>query len=626
MKKATAILLSISLIFLPRLGLSQNNPALEVKILSLRPEEGIIFINKGSAQGLKEGQGLTLISRGAKGIELRLKEAFTNSSKLALNDPSDARHLNEGETLKLEDAPVLSRTRISGESRSFVTSYNLGGQNRKKSFYHSGKNAAQEIDLRINSSALKNVNLEGFISARATDDKYLDQEQLSLEGLSLKAEDKEKNYALSLGDFYSYFSNYSLSQSLKGARYTRRLENGLGELNVTGLYGTNKHRWNSFWRAIDGESYTRNISGVRLEQVLNKGKAKVGFNFVDNRDDRKGTTRTGVNPITNSVFSTDIDLNIAERFLAKAEIAEAFTDNNTSAGSSVKTKSDEAYKIDTVLKIFRSKNFISSLSSGFERAGQNFSSLSGILKTDRQEYYTRLINDIYDYFSWRLGFIRSHNNLKDGLSRTTKYQRKELGFTLRPFEARRSLEIALDLDRRDRVSTDTTIKEQSDTAHLVLRDKFNRLNIWGGWQVSKHDDEAVLSRGRSSNIFDLGARYNANYRNFDIQPRLSLQFENRKQDTMTRFDNIVKGLNVGLQVYSPQRLNLNFNYAVTDVNDDILLQNRLRQRLELDVLYFLDPQKTRDIGISYGLNSLENKNSGRDYSESILKVEFRQRF
>lgn len=600
---------------------------LSAKVLSLQKDRGAVFINKGSAEGIKEKNKILVLASG-KSIALTVGESFTHTSKLFLQDSSDIQYLKEGEALSVSEGVSKEKTRISGESRSIVSDYNRGGQSRNKSFYRPGGNFRQEIDLKIENKGLKNVNLEGFISARTTDDKYVDSEQVSLERLYLNLEEKDKKYSIMTGDYFSYFSNYSLSQSLKGLKGNYKMENSLGDLNMVCVWGTNKHRWNDFWREIEGESYTRYVSGLRLEQILDSRKAKLGFNFVDSRDKPKSTSRIrnpSVNPITNSIFSSDFEIRSAERFWLKSELAHAVTDTNTAAGSSVKTKSDQAYKVDTILKLTKGEPLKGTLYSGYERAGQNFSSLSGILKTDRQEYYSRLNFDTYDYFSWRLGLTRSANNLKDGLAKTTKYSRNDIGFTLRPLESKRSFEIAIDLFRRQRYSSDTIIKEQTDDARLSLRDKFGRLSLWGSYQTSKHDDESITTNGRFSHLIDLGGRFNFDCQNFSLIPHLYLQFEKRKQDT-TRFDNARKSLNSGVSLNSGERLSLRLNYAVSDINDDILLQNRTRQHIEFETQYFLDRQKTRDINISYDLDNLENKSSSRDYVESILKIEFRQRF
>lgn len=595
-----------------------------LKIIALQKEKGIVFVNKGTADGIKERQKIGAVTSSGKNITLTVSEAFGQSSKLSLQDTSDSQYLNEGESLNLKEELSPEITQISAETRTIITEYNRGGQRRNKSFYPPGVNARQEIDLKIKNTALKNVNVEGFISGRATDDKYVDPERLSLEGLYLNIEDKEKKYHINLGDFYSYFSNYSLSQSLKGIKGFYKFQNNLGELSMISLWGTNKHRWNDFWREIDGETYTRYISGARLEQLLNGGNIKLGLNFVDNRDKRKSSSRTA-NPITNDIISSDLEFKIPKRFFAKAEIAQALTDTNTSAGSSVSTKSDQAYKIDTSLQLTQYDYLNSALSSGYERAGQNFSSLSGILKTDREEYYARLNSQTYDYFSWRLGIIRSRNNLKNGLARTTKYSNGNIGFSLRPVVSKREFEVSLDLDHRRRFSSDTTIKEQSDNARLSLRDKFGALSLWGAWQVSKHDDETTIANGRFSHIVDLGTRLNLDYKNLALSPHLYLQFEKRKQDT-TKLDNIFNSLTTGLTMQSRQNLEFSLDYTIADTNDDILLQNRKRQRLEFETQYYLDRGKTRDINLSYTLDKLENKNPARDYSENLVRLEFRQRF
>lgn len=597
-------------------------PTDSVRIIALDESAGIIFINKGCLEGIKERQTLNLNLPSNKTISLTVTEAFSHSSKLLLRNKSDAQYLSEGDNVRINGLNP-EKMQISGESRTIFTDYNRGGQSRNKSFYPPGGNGRQEIDVRVEDKSSKNFNVEGFISGRATDDRYIDQDQLSLEGLYLNIEEKEKRYGLNLGDFYSYFSNYTLSQSLKGAKGFYKIQNDLGDFNLTSLFGTNKSRWNAFWRGLDGETYTRYIGGARLEQLLYDKNVKLGFNFVDNRDDRGGTSTTA-NPITNDVVSSDLELKL-DRFSMKAEVAEAFTDLNTSPNTSVKTKSDEAYKVDTSLKLSKLEYLKSTLYSGYERAGQNFSSLSGILKTDREEYYTRLNCDTYDYLSWHTGLRHSRNNLKDGLVRTTKYTAEEVGFRLRPLSTKREFEIALDLDRRLRASSDTTIKEQSDNAHLVLRDKFGGLSLWGGWLVSKHDDENTITNGRFSHLFDLGSRLNLDYRKFNISPHLYLQFETRKQDT-TGLDNTFKHLNAGVSLYSAQFFRMDLNYVVSDTNDDILLQNLTRQRVELQTQCFLDRGKTRDINLAYTLDSLQNKNSARDYSESLVRLEFRQRF
>lgn len=627
-KKIISSLLITSLLnYLSPFAYSSSFLPLSAKVLSLQKDRGAVFINKGSAEGIKEKNKILVLASG-KSIALTVGESFTHTSKLFLQDSSDIKYLKEGDALSVSEGLSKEKTRISGESRSIVSAYNRGGQSRNKSFYRPGGNFRQEIDLKIENKGLKNVNLEGFISARTTDDKYVDSEQVSLERLYLNLEEKDKKYSIRTGDYFSYFSNYSLSQTLKGLKGNYKMENSFGDLNLVSVWGTNKHRWNDFWREIEGESYTRYVSGLRLEQILDSRKAKLGFNFVDSRDKPKSTSRIrnpSVNPITNSIFSSDFEIRSAERFWLKSELAHAVTDTNTAAGSSVKTKSDQAYKVDTILKLAKGEPLKVTLYSGYERAGQNFSSLSGILKTDRQEYYSRLNFDTYDYFSWRLGLTRSANNLKDGLAKTTKYSRNDIGFTLRPLESKRSFEIAIDLFRRQRYSSDTIIKEQTDDARLSLRDKFGRLSLWGSYQTSKHDDESITTNGRFSHLIDLGGRFNFDYQNFSLIPHLYLQFEKRKQDT-TRFDNVRKSLNSGVSLNSGERLSLRLNYAVSDINDDILLQNRTRQHIEFETQYFLDRQKTRDINISYDLDNLENKSSSRDYVESILKIEFRQRF
>ena len=259
---------------------------LSAKVISLQKDSGIVFINKGNADGIKEKNKIIALTSG-KSISLTVSESFTHTSKLFVHNRSDIQDLKEGESLSISDGLVEEKTRISGESRSIVTDYNRGGQSRNKSFYRPGGNFRQEIDLKISNTALKNVNLDGFISARTTDDKYVDSEQVSLERLYLNLEEKDKKYSLKTGDYFSYFSNYSLSQSLKGLKGNYKIENSLGDLNLVSVWGTNKQRWNDFWRAMDGESYTRYVSGLRVEQLLNSRKAKMGFNFVDSRDKPK---------------------------------------------------------------------------------------------------------------------------------------------------------------------------------------------------------------------------------------------------------------------------------------------------------------------------------------------------
>ena len=596
-----------------------------VKIIAIQGLTGTVFINKGSADGLKERQSLYLNLSSDRTAALTVTEVFSHTAKLLIRDKSDIQYLSEGGSVSIKDAALtLGKTTISGESRSIFTDYNRAGQSRNKSFYPPGRNARQEIDVKIKDTSLKNLNVEGFISGRVTDDKYIDQEQRSIEGLYLNIEEKEKRYRLNLGDFYGYFSNYTLSQSLKGVKGFYSMENDMGVFNVTSLWGTNKHRWNEFWRRLEGEAYTRYISGARLEQLWNSKNIKLGLNFVDNRDDRGSSSPTG-NPATNDVISSDLSLKVADRIFVKTEAAQAVTELNTGPYSSIKTKSAQAYQVDSDIKLTKYDFLKSAFSTGYERAGQNFSSLSGILKTDREEYYTRLNCDTYDYLSWYFGLVHSRNNLKDGLARTTKYTAEEFGFDLRPLPTKREFEIALDLGRRLRASSDTTIKEQSDTARLALRNKYGPLSLWGGWTVSKHDDENTITNGRFSHVFDLGSRLNLDYRNFNISPHLYLQFENRKQDS-TGLDNVFKNLNTGVSLRSAEFFQLDLNYVVSDTNDDILLQNLTRQRLELETQCFLDRAKTRDISFSYTLDGLQNKNSSRDYSENLIRLEFRQRF
>src|SRR3989338_11611635 len=73
---------------------------LSAKVLSLQKDSGIVFINKGSAEGIKEKNKIIVLAYG-KNIVLTAGESFTHTSKLFLQDNSDIQYLKEGEVLSI---------------------------------------------------------------------------------------------------------------------------------------------------------------------------------------------------------------------------------------------------------------------------------------------------------------------------------------------------------------------------------------------------------------------------------------------------------------------------------------------------------------------------------------------
>jgi len=102
-----------------------------------------------------------------------------------------------------------------------------------------------------------NLNL----GIRLTNDKKKDIEKISLSNLAGKI--RNKNHTLSLGDYMSSFSKYSMNSALKGVSYT--YDNKVDKVNL--IYGSAYARWDSFWKN-ETKTTNRDVMGLRYSRKL----------------------------------------------------------------------------------------------------------------------------------------------------------------------------------------------------------------------------------------------------------------------------------------------------------------------------------------------------------------------
>ena len=109
----------------------------------------------------------------------------------------------------------------------------------------------------------------------------------------MKIEEKDGRYAVELGDTYSYFSHYSMNQTLKGAKAHYRKDTGMGN----GTLNINATSAVAFPLTVEGSMLVTYPKDGSVKLVINFDAATSfsGLTYVDNDGGvGNGATLTGL--------------------------------------------------------------------------------------------------------------------------------------------------------------------------------------------------------------------------------------------------------------------------------------------------------------------------------------------
>lgn len=177
-----------------------------------------------------------------------------------------------------------------------VTSNDIDGDGKDQSSLTEGLRFLEILALNGNMSA-NGVNFDYSFGVKGTDDRRNDVKEWSL--TNAQGRISNPNHALTFGDTFESFTQYSLSTAVKGGSY--KYANPASILpEVTFLTGVAYPRWDSFCRK---DMIERSVTGVRVKKDLTP-EFQLGFNGVNTTDAQR---RDGESLLKGNTYGGDLE-------------------------------------------------------------------------------------------------------------------------------------------------------------------------------------------------------------------------------------------------------------------------------------------------------------------------------
>lgn len=503
---------------------------------------------------------------------------------------------------------------IHGTQEASSTYYHVDG-NQSRSFYP-GNEAAYlyEGNVDFKNPLTKDYEMFGNIFYRVTDDKLIDTESFSIERMFIGLKGKSKE--LLLGDFYSNFSEYSLGNALKGARISIGDEDSSRLIMVGGI---DMSKWEDLWEnRIEGTGSRRYVWGTRLENNFLNKKLSLNFNYGGANDDTAYVPISG-SPMMVNVFSMDGKYAINNHLTASGEIAESFTDNNTT-DDNLETKSDYAMECGLDMNF---KDY--TLSSVFSRIGPHFNTTGGFSAQDLET-----INlDGMLFLPLKIKFAHylhmSRDNLTKEKSTTTRQLNPggKFSFTL---PADFSLNLGADLLKR--YSVDKSTNEETYTWTSSLSKDFGLLFATFGYTRTEVANQASPDQKRSSDLYSLGLDGNFTLKNVKCSWNLGEDIERIAYKTTDKAD-FTTSTSGGFKLNFPSTLAFQAKATIGDNRYYETTTNSYNTQYYCSLSRNILRKLTNDnllFDVTYEHRSYRYFNNSNDYAERVLKGRFSYKF
>lgn len=596
-------------------------------VLAFQLEKRQALINVGQDQGIHTGHSVALLSDGQEIGKGHVRNVFTDSAKVTFE--TENVELRDGASIKVIVPPETDLGRMerifhekfSGSIETGFTFNNTDGKrNAFRTFRQDGLHYFEDFDINYKDQIEDQYDVEGNLQFGVSDDSYRQPERFAGRRGHLAITQKDNRYGVTLGDEYTYFSHYTMSQSLKGVKGFYNRPSSYGTTEVTAVFGTNKHRWEDFYKNLENEPFTRYVSGVRIGHKY-KNLASGGFNFVDSSDEG-GVGSDGQAAIHNDVLSLDGELHLWSRLNAKGEMAYAFMMPDIKNSEDV--KGDKAWRIDTNALLTDWEFFKNRSYYGFEWAGQNFTSLSGILKTDRQEHYFNHKVDVGRFLTLMYRFNRYWNNLKDGLPTSTKTFKNDVELVLRPLSWHPQTEVRTELFVTKREASDVArVNNSTESMYWQLRSQISKILGWVGFRISDKADHITPTNARRSRGVEVGAQTKWQWWELLISPRILAEAERDIEPTTSDKSKMIR-LRTGFTV-DGRDLQVSFHHGLRNENNQINADNAERYTFDVDVRYFVFGNRSRLLTFTFRRDNFINANDN-EWDENAFVWKYIQYF
>ena len=512
-----------------------------------------------------------------------------------------------------------SRWRVEGENTGEYYFNDVDGPGVDSSYLERGGSVLNELSLRVDYDGPA-VDYQSDLVLRATDNRRLDDEDFSVERLTLRRRGTRTDTAV--GDFFGSFSQYSLTTTLKGAQWQWLPSTNRHGLQVTGIAGVRKSNWEYLWQDEATETKDSFVYGLRTGGTLGPSEINLNYIFAEDKplpDISENAGRSGTEVFHNSVWSTDWRLRLADGAIRlDGESAISRNDSNMERGETGHGHRIRAY--------VRTENHRTSL--GYEFVEPEFSTIVGSAASDREQIRLRSRYTPVTDTTLSLHYTFARDNLHGQLGATTRSHITEYRATRRGLFGRDRLSATAGLRNRRRRNGQTdpgNVDSEVNTALFELSDRL------GDYRVSS-DYEYRIDRDRSEAGVDthshrvganVSTRWNMPFGR--LRPFLRGQWESHalKDDDSDRDALMFSG---GIAADLGENWDVSLSSTVLEVQSDALDADNASRQTLVDCRYHIRGNRDSTARLRYTNGQQELEAVDRNYREGRWQLSWLRRF
>ncbi len=403
---------------------------------------------------------------------------------------------------------------------------------------------------------IKDYRYSVNLGLKATDNRRKDPKDISITNFQISLKNKINTFKA--GDVFQSFSQYSLTNALKGVSY--RYLDSKRKNQIQLIYGIAYPRWDSFWDS-DTKATKRTVYGARYQKTSTNRLLRTGISFVYSKDTER--LYSGIPLYKNYLYTLDVNYFPIPGLWIYGEFSHSQNNRNDSDDTPNKDFSGNAFK----LRATGDKN-PSKVVLEFERVATDFITLTGSATPDREKFKATWRYRINKTVTSHFGFLWYKNNLNHQLDTTTNVYRPSIHIVMRKVFGRKynNIDLSYKLDR--------VTNENSTTNHIFgigYSDRYGKVYNTTNIAYNKYKTTNSIQDSheiRANTQFSGRIRKNG----YVFKPSLSLGTWSNKDELQNTLDKFYEA-SIGMGVEVPKhRLTAKFkigkNKAIREEADD----------------------------------------------------------
>ncbi len=501
--------------------------------------------------------------------------------------------------------------------------YHATGGAGDKTLIRKGAFLSNDLKLNIEDALSDDWNTTTDLHARQTPDPQIDKRK-NVHLLGWTTEIYNPFLRFTGGDFYGDFSQYTLTQSLRGVQAA--FKNEVQEVKIVAGYSQD---------ADEGVNFRRYVFGGRSETLLAKeyGPAKdvrMGFNFVDSEDGHNTIQNdSGILDASNRVASVNSHVLLWDKTDIEGEMAQSWSDEDTSDGSATDRRNGTALRLNSNTKF--SKKAKARL--GYEWVTAGFNSLSGSSVPDRINVTSRFDYKFDRIWSMDAGYRLNFDRLDSSalpVRTTTQTPRVALNWNpesedwlLQDYESRFFWE------QRRRTSS-----EESNTGQIdYLSNDYGFENDFrvqdvrfdSGWTIRTENDDLDKTNNILSNIGYLGMSMRKKFLGCVATPSLRYQMDYEALTEQEGRD-LVNTVTAGLILDITDALRFEQNYSLETASHLLEDSDTCHFNAHLGLSYKIPAKEDVTLRLRYDHTGFAHPSALESFSEENFNADLLWRF